>query len=145
MAEVVSIHRVGVRDGVAEPLTEATVIAGYGLEGDWRSHRGSTRQITLIDEAALDATGQALGIQVPPGASRRQIVLRGLDLNATVGKVLRVGALHLEITGLCDPCDNMNRKIGPGAREALQNRGGINARAINGGPVHPGDPVVVEA
>ena len=143
MAEVVSIHRAAVKDGVAEPLREAVVREDYGIEGDWRSRGGKDRQVTLIEEEALLAVGERLGAPVKPGASRRQVVVRGLPLNATVGQVLRVGDVELQVTGLADPCDNMERTIGPGARAALEDRGGVCARVLRGGTLRVGDAVRV--
>jgi MOSC domain-containing protein YiiM len=142
--EVVSIHTVRERDGVAESLPEAAVRAEFGLEGDWRSHRGTPRQVTLIDEESLRATGERLGYPVPPGASRRQVMVRGLPLQEIVGKTLRAGEVTLAVVEPCDPCDNMNRKIGPGAREAMQGWGGVSARVLQGGTLRPGDAVVVQ-
>ena len=143
MAEVVSIHRAAVKDGVAEPLAEALLRDNYGIEGDWRSRGGKDRQVTLIEEETLLAVGQTLDEPVQPGASRRQIVVRGLPLNPTVGHVLRVGEAELKVMGLADPCDNMERTIGPGARAALGDHGGICARVLRGGTVRVGDPVAV--
>jgi MOSC domain-containing protein YiiM len=143
MAEVISIHRAPVKDAPAEPLAEAVVRENYGLEGDWRSRAGKGRQVTLIEEEALDAVGHALGTPVKLGASRRQVVVRGLPLNPTVGQVLRVGEVELQVTGLADPCDNMERTIGPGARAALDDRGGVCARVLRGGTLRVGDPVRV--
>lgn len=139
--EVVSIHTVGERNGPAEALPAATAIAGYGLEGDWRSRAGSGRQLTLIEEEALHTVGEVLCRPVPAGASRRQVVVRGLPLNRTVGGTLQVGDVLLAVTGLCDPCDNMERMIGTGAREALADRGGICARVLEGGVIRVGDAV----
>jgi MOSC domain-containing protein YiiM len=143
VAEVVSIHRAHERDAPAEPLTAATVIAGFGLEGDFRSRRRD-RHVTLIEEETLTAIGRELGIAVPPGASRRQIVVRGIALNPTVGHTLRVGEVLLAVTSRCDPCVKMNDKIGPGARDALLDRGGVCARVLSGGVLRVGDPVVLE-
>jgi MOSC domain-containing protein YiiM len=72
-------------------------------------------------------------------------MVRGLALNPTVGQTLRVGDLVLDVTELCDPCDNMEDKIGPGARAALGNRGGVCARVVEGGTLRVGDPVRIEA
>ena len=55
MAEVVSIHRVSMGRGPAVALEQAPYIAGFGLEGDWRSGRDKERQITLI---VLGLTGK---------------------------------------------------------------------------------------
>jgi len=145
MASVVSIHRVAARDAAAEPQPAAQFIADFGLEGDWRSRRDSSRQITIIEAEALDAVATTLGVRaVPPGASRRQVVVRGIALNDTVGKHLRLGPLLVQVEDFCNPCQNMEVKIGPGARLAMADRGGICGRVVEGGTLRPGDPVVVQ-
>jgi MOSC domain-containing protein YiiM len=82
--------------------------------------------------------------RVPSGASRRQVVVRGIALNDTVGKRLRVGPLVVEVHELCDPCENMESKIGPGAMRAMEGRGGVCGRVIVGGVLRPGDRVEIE-
>ena len=142
MAEVVSIHRALERSAPAEPLAAARILPDFGLEGDFRSARPG-RHVTLIEEETLSAVGALLGIAIPAGASRRQIVVRGLSLNPTVGQTLHVGEVLLAVTSLCDPCSKMEDKIGLGAREALVNRGGVCARVVSGGLMRVGDTVAV--
>jgi len=142
MAEVVSIHIAGERNGPAQELSSAEVVRDYGIEGDWRSHAGNSRQLTLIEEEALLATGRELRSTVPDGASRRQVVVRGLTLNSTVGKRLSLGEVLVAVTGLCHPCENMERTIGPGAQMAMANRGGVSARVLQGGTLRPGDQIL---
>ena len=141
--QVVTIHTVRERDGVAEARPETTVRSDFGLEGDWRSRSGSPRQVTLIDEEWLQATGARLGYPVPPGATRRQVTVRGLPLRDLVGKTLQAGDVLLAVTEPCDPCENMNRKIGEGAREAMQGWGGVSARVVQGGTLRAGDAIAV--
>jgi MOSC domain-containing protein YiiM len=143
--EVVTMHTVREKDGVAQALLEATLVAGFGIDGDARSRTQGGRQLTLIEEEALQATGERLGYPVPPGASRRQVMVRGLPLQATIGKTLRIGEVVLAVDGPCDPCDNMDRKIGPGAREAMAGWGGVCARVVQGGTLKVGDAIRLEA
>jgi MOSC domain-containing protein YiiM len=144
MSQVVSIHRVAERDGLAVPLEEADVRTDFGLDGDWRSRAGRARQITVIEAEALEHVAAVLGLPVvPAGASRRQVVVRGIRLNDTVGKRLRLGPVLIEVTDRCDPCQNMEVKIGPGAQAALADRGGICGRVLAGGVLRPGDAVAV--
>lgn len=146
MGSVVSIHRVAERDGVAVALDPAHFIADFGLEGDWRSRAGRARQITLIEAEALESVAQTLNHPtLSPGASRRQVVVRGIRLNETIGKRLRVGPLLVDVHDACDPCENMEVKIGPGARRALEGRGGVCGRIVVGGTVRPGDVVELAA
>ena len=145
MATVVSIHRVAARDASAVALERATFVVDVGLEGDWRAWKGGPRQITLVEAEALEAVAAALGLAaVPPGASRRQVVVRGIALNATIGRSLRVGPLLVKVEAPCDPCRNMETKIGPGARAAMANRGGVCGRVIEGGVLSSGDSVAIE-
>jgi MOSC domain-containing protein YiiM len=144
VAVVVSIHRVAEHDGTAVALSEARYVDDLGLEGDWRSRPDSDRQISLIEEEALAHAAAALGLSgVPSGASRRQVVVRGIALNDTVGKRLRVGPLLVSVEDLCHPCANMEKKIGSGARAALAGRGGIVGRVVRGGILRAGDPVAI--
>jgi MOSC domain-containing protein YiiM len=146
MATVVSIHRVAQRDAPAVELDAAAFATGRGLDGDWRSRSGRGRQITLIEAEALEHVARALGCEaVPPGASRRQVVVRGMALNDTVGRLLRVGPLLVQVDELCDPCANMEAKIGPGAQAAMAGRGGVCGRVLEGGTLRPGDPVSAAA
>jgi MOSC domain-containing protein YiiM len=142
MGTVVSIHRVAARDAPAVAVERATFVADVGLEGDWRTWKGRPRQITLVEAEALEAVAAALGLAVvPPGASRRQVVVRGIALNATIGRYLRVGPLLVKVEAPCDPCRNLETKIGPGARAAMETRGGVCGRVIEGGVLSPGDSI----
>src|SRR5215468_1892313 len=142
MATVVSIHRISEQDGPAVALEAARFDADRGLQGDWRVWEGGKRQITLIEAEALEHVAHALGREaVEPGSSRRQVVVRGIALNATVGKRLRIGPLLVAIDELCDPCANLEVKIGAGARAALEQRGGVVGRVLEGGVLCPGDAI----
>lgn len=138
-----SIHLAPARGAVARRMENAVVEPDHGLVGDWRSRPGSRRQVTLIDGAAIDRAGEALDITIPAGATRRQIVVRGLPLNPLVGKHLSIGEVLMEVTMLCDPCDQMETAIGPGGRAALGDDGGICVRVIQGGEVRVGGDVRV--
>lgn len=144
MGSVVSIHLVPKRSEPAIRLDVARFIADYGLEGDWRSRSGYGRQMTLIEEEALQQVAAKLGlVAVPSGASRRQIVVRELELNATIGKRLRIGPALVAVEKPCDPCVRMEVTIGRGARYALEGRGGVCARIVEGGAIRPGDSVTL--
>ena len=136
-------HRALRAHGSASPLTEAAVQTNHGIEGDWHSRANTSAQLTLIEEEALERAAWTLDRAIPTGASRRQVVVRGLPLNPTVGKCLPNGEVKLEVVMRCDPCDRMERTIGSGARAALEGRGGIRTRVRQGGMLRVGDPVVV--
>lgn len=144
MGEVVSIDIVRQRHGAVEAVERATVQTNYGLQGDWRSHRNRSGQITLIEAEALTAVEHLLGAPIPTGASRRQVIVRGVNLNDMIGQRLRMGDVHLFVESPCDPCSRMEETIGVGARNALEGRGGVRCFVLAGGELAVGDSVVME-
>jgi MOSC domain-containing protein YiiM len=144
MADVVSIHLVRQRDGAAEAVEHAMVQTNYGLEGDWRSRRNRAGQLTLIEAEVLDEVGRRVRLPIPAGASRRQVVVRGINLNGLIGQRIRIGAVRLFVETPCDPCSRMEETIGAGAREALEGRGGVRCFVLAGGELRVGDPLIEE-
>ena len=72
---------------------------------------------------------------VDPGLTRRNIVVRGINLLAMKDKQFQIGEVVLEMTGLCHPCSRMEENLGPGGFNAMRGHGGITARVIKGGKV----------
>jgi MOSC domain-containing protein YiiM len=144
MGEVVSIHIVRQRDGSAETVEHATAQTNFGLEGDWRSRRNRAGQLTLIEAEVLEEVGRLLGSRVPSGASRRQVVVRGVRLNVLLGQRIRIGGVRLFVETPCDPCKRMEETIGAGAWGALEGRGGVRCFVLAGGDLRVGDLIVEE-
>ncbi len=144
MAEITSIHVVRKRNDVAEPCDDVTVRSNFGIVGDYRSDKFQIGQITLIEAEAVDALSRKLGYEIPAGASRRQVMVKGIELNKLIGQDLRIGQILARVEEKCKPCKNMETKIGHGARDAMNDKGGIRCRIIKGGELHIGDKVTVE-
>ncbi len=144
MAEVVSIHIVQEKKAPTESCNYVTIRTDFGIEGDYRSGKYQTGQITLIESEVMDTASRKLGYEIPAGASRRQIVVRGVSLNETIGHKLRLGSVLVMAEEKCKPCDNMEAAIGLGAKEAMNGRGGVRCRVIKGGELHVSDTVTLE-
>jgi MOSC domain-containing protein YiiM len=144
MGEVVSIHIVRQRNGAVEGVDRATVETNYGLQGDWRSRRNRSGQLTLIEAEVLAEVEQLLGAPILPWASRRQVVVRGVRLNDLLGQRLRIGGVGVFVESPCDPCSRMEETIGVGAWKALEGRGGVRCFVLAGGELQVGDPIVEE-
>jgi len=102
---------------------------------------GPDREVTLIEIEAIEAMKRDLGIELDPGASRQNIVTRGVPLNHLVGRKFRVGEVTLFGVRLCEPCSHLERLSHPGVREALIHRGGLRAQILADGTIQVGDPV----
>ena len=130
--------------GPMDPVTEATLVAGEGMSGS--AGRSRRRQVTIIAREAWDEAVAMIPGDPGPAARRANILVSGVHLARTRGRVLRVGACRLAIGGELTPCERMD-EAAPGLRGALQEdwRGGVFAQVIDGGVVRVGDPVEWEA
>jgi MOSC domain len=130
----------------------ATARAGRGLEGDRYFDRRGTfsnayargHDLTLIEGEVLDALPVPGGL-LPPEEARRNIVTRGIDLNAFVGKRFRVGDVECFGARLCEPCAHLERLTAragtPGTLRALIHRGGLRADVLTDGEIRAGDAI----
>lgn len=126
------------------PVDEAEVILGAGLAGDHYSHRGDgKRAVTLIQAEHLPAVAAILGLAgVDPLQTRRNLVVKGLNLTALKDRRFAIGEAVFETTGECAPCFRMDENLGPGGFQAMRGHGGITARILRGGRIRVGDAVV---
>ena len=150
-SRVIAIHLApdGGAPVVAAELVQA--VAGKGLEGDRYFERMGTfsqkdrpaRQVTLVESEALEGLARDYGIEVAPGATRRNITTTGVALNHLVGRTFRVGEALLRGIQLCEPCGHMERLAGQeGLKRGLVHRGGLNAEVVEGGAIRVGDTIV---
>ena len=125
------------------PVDQARAVAGGGLAGDRYLGKpggryASVRQVTLIEGEAVDAV-RATGRPFAPADSRRNVVTRGVDLNALVGRTFRVGGAVLRGVEPCDPCSRLERLTYRGVMRDLHDRGGLRAEVLDGGDIRVGD------
>ena len=124
-----------------------TVIAltDVGLEGDHYQNHGGSRQVTLIQAEHLEVLASLLGLnKIAPELTRRNIVVRDINLVSLKGKRFQVGQALLEYSGECHPCSRMENNFGPGAYNAMRGHGGITAKVVTGGIIKLGDFVTPE-
>lgn len=138
MAEIVAIWIKRFKGGPMDRVAEASLLAGRGLVGN--ANQGGKRQITLIDEARWREAQEELGVDVDPGARRANVMLRGIDLERSHERVLRLGECLIRIYGETRPCELME-EAQPGLRRALvvRWRGGAFGEIVEGGTIRVGD------
>jgi MOSC domain-containing protein YiiM len=149
MAGVVeSIHVVPRKEGAPQAVERVNAVAGQGLEGDRYfseqgtfSENGGERDITLIAVEAVERMAEETGIRLEPGEARRNVVVRGVDVNDLVGKRFRVGAIECVGHELAHPCRHLERLTQPGVLKGLTGGGGLRAGIVAGGEIAVGDPV----
>lgn len=136
--EIINIWIKRAHRGVMDPVDDAEAIAGRGLVGN--ADQGRRRQITIIDEAAWREAAAETGHDVDPSKRRANVMLRGIPLAGSRGRLLRLGDCLVRILGETRPCDQME-KAQRGLREALSPnwRAGVFGEIVEGGAMRVGD------
>jgi MOSC domain-containing protein YiiM len=118
----------------------AALETGRGLVGN--ADRGGRRQVTLLSAERWSELLQEVGASLGPEARRANLVISGIDLQNTRGRVLRIGSSRLRIGGETRPCEQME-DAAAGLQKAMRERwgGGAFAEVLEGGPVSVGDSV----
>jgi len=129
------------------PLTRVetvAAIAGRGLEGDrYGEGRGTFSgpgrgyELTLVEAEVLDS------IDLPWEDGRRNVVTRGVALNALVGRRFKIGAVECVGRRLAEPCAHLEKLTRPGLLRPLVHRAGLRADILVDGSISIGDRVVV--
>jgi hypothetical protein len=116
--------------------------AGRGLEGDryfqqrgtFSNAYGRGHDLTLVEAEVLDELG------LTAEGARRNVVTRGIDLNALVGERFSVGDVECFGQRLCEPCAHLER-LTPGTLRPLIHRGGLRADVLADGELGVGADV----
>jgi MOSC domain-containing protein YiiM len=141
-----SVVWIGIRPERRSLLTELTsvfAVEDRGLDGERYQKKGGSRQVTLIQQEHLDSVASFLGrAAIDPQLTRRNIVVKGINLLAFKGKQFRVGEVILEYSGDCLPCSRMEENLGVGGYNAMRGLGGITAKIIKSGKIRVDDSVM---
>jgi MOSC domain-containing protein YiiM len=137
--------------GRSHEVPRARALEGLGLEGDRYFNGEGTfyedgkpgQDLTLIEAEALEGLTADTGIVLDAEDAGRNLVTRGVDLNALVGRRFRIGAVECRGDRFCDPCATLARRSEPGVLRGLVDRGGLRADIVRGGEIAAGAELVV--
>ena len=132
------------KGGPMDPVDNALLEVDSGLRGN--ANRGGKRQVTIISKERWAELMDALGANVPPSARRANLMVSGIDLENSRGRVLRIGGTRLRINGETRPCEQMEQAHA-GLQELMRERwgGGAFAEVLDGGVIRVGDGVRFES
>ncbi len=117
-------------------LDEAVLVAGKGIEGDrffgWKEdYKG---QVTFFSLEVWESLCAEFAVSDRgPGVFRRNIIVRGADLNALIGEEFEVQGVRFLGTLEASPCHWMEMAFHAGAEKSLHRRGGLRAKVLTSG------------
>jgi MOSC domain-containing protein YiiM len=135
---------IGSKYELPKPVQRVRAVAGSGLEGNRYFYDGDAppgRALTLIAAEALAEGAAVSGIELGAAESRRNVLTRGIELNALVGVRFRVGEVECLGVELCEPCTTLEKLTRPGVIKAYVHRAGLNADILTDGEIAVGDAV----
>jgi len=129
--------------GPMDPHERVEARAGTGLVGN--ANQGGKRQVTLIDAGRWAGLEQTMGIEMDPIVRRANLLVSGVALAGSPGRILRAGEVRLKIRGETRPCERMD-EAHDGLRAAMEHDwgGGVYAEVMDDGEIAVGDPVAWE-
>lgn len=129
----------------------AKLLKDCGIEGDRYCSRQGTFsealeengdfQLTLIDEAHIQAFNQVTGQALQAADFRRNLVVRGLDLNQLVDREFQIGDVRVKGIRLCEPCGYLAGLLGDTVMEHMIHKAGLRAVVLSDGLIHRLDAV----
>ncbi|MEO6236972.1 MAG: MOSC domain-containing protein [Vicinamibacterales bacterium] len=126
--------------GPMDPVAVALLETGLGLKGN--ANRGGRRQVTIISAERWQTICDAVGTPVPATTRRANLMVSGIDLEHSRGRILRLGPARLRINGETRPCWQME-EARPGLLAAMSPHwgGGVFAEVLDGGEIRVGDAI----
>lgn len=128
-------------------VVSARALAGHGLEGDRYARNAGTFSSRAARRPGFDLTLIAAEVveeltardaRLDLASTRRNILTRGIDVNALVGREFSVGEVRCRGLRLAEPCAHLERIAGPGLLRPLIHRGGLRADVLSGGAIETG-------
>ncbi|MEP6671297.1 MAG: MOSC domain-containing protein [Chthoniobacter sp.] len=128
-------------DNLMIEVREIHCLAGRGLEGDrYLDYKPDYKgQITFFRGEIYDELCALLAVwDKPPSAFRRNVITRGVNLNALIGREFTIQGVRFLGTVECSPCYWQDTAFAPGTEQALKGRGGLRAKILTDGVLRVG-------
>lgn len=144
-----TIERIFTRPTPGGPQAEhkaVRIVADSGIAGDrhFGRHDDAGQNISFIEAEEIEAFFDAQGLPRDLSVTGRNVVVRGVRLNALVGHEFTVGSLRFRGRELCEPCLGLGERLATPTLAPAQvvkqfvAKGGLRADALNSGELAVG-------
>ena len=128
------------KSGPMDAVSVAKIIENRGIENN--ADQNGKRQITIIEKEKWQLMMNELECDLDPSARRANLLVSGISLNNSTGKILSIGNCRVKVFGETRPCERMDEAFdGLKAVMAKNWNGGIFGVIVNGGTIRTGDKV----
>jgi len=126
--------------GPMDLADSARLRANRGLVGN--ANQGGRRQVTIIEVERWAEHVSVMGVAIDPSRRRANLLVQDCSLADSRGKVLRIGAVRLQIAGETKPCHQMD-EVQQGLQTVMRPNwgGGAFAIVLDDGEIAVGDSV----
>jgi len=145
--KVEAIYIAGKHGELPHEVDVAVAQANRGIEGDrnFEDTDPDSCNITLIEAEAFEDLNARHGFEITPLESRRQVLVRGVDLGEFVGRRFQVGDVECQGEERCEPCNHLAKMVG--TQDVLRGllHTGLRAVIVKSGTIRAGDTVRLSA
>lgn len=130
--------------GPMDPRPSAVLRANRGIVGN--ANQGGRRQVTILSAEQWEAHMHALDASADPSTRRANVLVRGIELANSRGRVLRIGNVRIQVAGETKPCHQMDEAL-PGLQAVMRPQwgGGAFGIVLDDGEISIGDAVTWDA
>ena len=120
-------------------------IKGKGLIGEkhFKENNNKKCQITLIEIENINHYNKITGTTIPAINFLRNIVTKGIQLNALVGKEFFIGTVKVKAHDLCKPCKYLQESLQQkNTVKELLHTGGLRCEILSSGKICVDDQII---
>ena len=128
------------RHGPMDASPSAELRAGAGIAGN--ANQRGRRQVTIIEREVWESIMRQLKGDLPPSSRRANLMISGIPLARSRGRILSIGSCRVRILGETKPCEQMEALLA-GLRDAMYAEwgGGAFGEVLDDGTISVGDDI----